>query len=595
MAEAGGQVVRITRIGALLEIRIAHPPVNALGPEVRRALSGALDVAERDNSAAVLLRGEGGVFSAGQDMAEPLSGGTAPGLHSLCDRIEAMDKPVVAYLSGAALGGGLELALAAHLRLADDSVQVALPDVHLGLTPCAGGTQRLPRLAGPAVALDLLLSGRVLGAAEALALGLVDRVLTGDPDAELRDAAEALVAAGSWQRTGDRRDGFRDPAAWRLAIDAAREAQRGQRSGAARRIVDCVEAALLLPYEQGLAFERAAHGDLAATPEAAGLRHAFRADRAARRLPRNVAAVSSAVPQRLSVWGTGRGAIAVVRAALQSGMAVQLAEAGRAELVAALEAIAEAQEADVAAGRMTASARDADWARLTPAVGQARLGEAEVVLTTRDDLALPAPRTVLALEVGPPKGGIAVTPLVAGPGLAELAILSPDVAPARAAQAVALARRIGWDVVPTGPGGPVAVHLATALAGAVAHLEGRGVPRALVAQALALAGIAGEGREGAPRQAEEVIARRCFGALANAGARLVDSGAARDAAQVDAIAIAAGITARWTGGPMHQADRRGLMVLRRDLRLWSVEAPELYAPSALFDRLIADGARLTEA
>ena len=593
MDAADGQVVRIGRIGPLLEITIANPPVNALGAAVRRGLADALALAEMDNSVAVILRGAQGVFSAGADITEFGAVHDAPTLGALCRRIETLGKPVVAVLSGAALGGGLELALAAPMRLAEPSAQLALPEVHLGLVPGAGGTQRLPRLTGPEVALDLMLSGRVLPAAEALALGLVDRMVDPGDEAAVRAVARGMADSGDWTPTEARREGLRNPAAWRAAIEAARDGQRGQRLPAPGRIVDCVEAALLLPFEQGLAFERAAFDDLVATPEAAGLRRAFRAERAARKLPAAVAAASAQAPSRLSVWGGGAQALAVVRAALQAGMAVQLADPSREALVAGLESIAAAQEADVAAGRMTAAARDADWARLTPVLGAARLGEAEIVLTARPDLALPAPRTVLALGVEPPRGAIGVSPVTVGPGLAELAILQPDVAPARAAMAVAFARRIGWEAVPTGPGGPVAVALATALAEAVAHLEARGVARPLVAQALALAGIAGEGRAGTPRQAEEVIARRCFGALANAGARLIEAGCARDAAQVDAIAIAAGITARWTGGPMHQADARGLMVLRRDLRLWSVEAPSLYAPAPLFDRLIGAGARLT--
>lgn len=594
MEAAGRQGVRVSRIGALLEITLAHAPVNALGAAVRRDLAAALDFAELDNSKAVILRGEGGVFSAGADISELGQEAAAPRLGALCRRIEELDKPVVAFLSGAALGGGCELALAAHLRLADDTAQIALPEVHLGLLPAAGGTQRLPRLTGPEVALDLMLTGRVLSAAEAVAMGIIDRIVTDEPEVALRAAALALAEAGTWTRTEARRDGFRDLAAWRLALDRARDGVRGARLPAPGRIVDCVEASLLLPFEQGLAFERAAFDDLLATPEAAGLRHAFRAERAARRLPRPVAAGAAAPVHRLSVWGAGTAALPVVRAALQAGMAVQLADPAREALVAGLEAIAAAQEADVAAGRMTEAARDADWARLSPVLGQARLGEAEVVLTTRADLALPAPRTVLALGVAAPKGGMAVSPVQDGPGVAEVALLGPEIAPARAAQAVAFARRIGWDVVPTGPGGAIAVHLATALADAVAQLEARGVTRALVAQALSLAGIAGEGRAGVARQAEAAIARRCLGALANAGARLIEAGTARDALQVDAIAIAAGITARWTGGPMHQADQRGLMVLRRDLRIWAVEAPAIYAPAPLFDRLIGQGARLTD-
>lgn len=262
MDGGAGQVVRIARIGALLEIVIAHPPVNALGVAVRQGLAAALEVAEADNSAAVLIRGEGGLFSAGADIGEfGRSKGGAPALGALCRRLELLDKPVVALLSGVALGGGLELALAAHLRLAEEGVQVGLPEVLLGLVPGAGGTQRLPRLTGAGVALDLMLSGRVIGLGEAVALGVVDRVVGAEPVAEARAAALAL-AGGAWTRTEDRREGMRDIAAYRGAVAAARGRAAAGRLPAPGRIVDCVEAALLLPFEQGLAFEAAAFGDL---------------------------------------------------------------------------------------------------------------------------------------------------------------------------------------------------------------------------------------------------------------------------------------------------------------------------------------------
>jgi len=594
MDSSGGQVVRITRIGALLEVVLANPPVNALGSAVRRGLADALDMAEADNSLAVVIRGEGGLFSAGADIGEfGKDAAGVPRLGALCRRIELLDKPVVALLSGAALGGGLELALAAHLRLAEPSAQLALPEVLLGLLPGAGGTQRLPRLVGGAAALDLMLSGRVIGAAEAVALGLVDRVVEEEPVTAARAAARALAEAGSWLRSEDRREGFRDVAGYRSAVAAARETHASQRVPAPRRIADCVEAALLLPFEQGLEFERAGFEDLRETAESAGLRWSFRAERAARKLPPAVAGMEAAPVQRVAVWGAEGQAADLVRQALKAGLTVQLADPSREAMVAALGRIVTAQEAEVQAGRMTAEARDADWARLVSVVGPSRLGEAEAVLTLRDDLALPAPRTVLALGVAGGKGAVGVSLVPAARMLAEMVLEGGDVAPARAAQAVALARRLGWDVVPVGAGGPVAVALATALAEAVALLEGRGVPRAAVAQALALAGIAGEGRPGVAGKTEEAIARRCFAALANAGARLVEAGTARDAATVDAVAVSAGIVARWTGGPMHQADRRGLMVVRRDLRVWAAESAELYAPSGLFDRFIADERKFT--
>ena len=588
-AAAGGKTLRVARIGALLEIVLAHPPVNALGAALRADLAAALDEAEAGQAAAVLIRGEGACFSAGADIGEVGTAAGALPLGALCARIEGLSCPVVALLSGPALGGGLELALAAHLRLATEGAQLALPEVHLGLLPGAGGTQRLPRLVGGAAALDLMLTGRRIGAAEALAIGLIDRVIPSSEEGVVRarSAALDLAQAGQWRRTDEERAGFRDVTGYRAALEAAREAGRAARLPAGGRIIDCVEAALLLPFERGLAFEAAAFGDLLASGESAGLRHAFRAERAARRLPAAVARVEASAPARVSIWGAGGMAPTVARQALEAGLSVTLADPDRETLVTALETIAAAQEAAVRDGRLTDVARDADWARLSPALGPARLGEAELVLTTRADLTLAAPRAVLALGVPAPPGAVALALVEQAQPLAELVL--EGAAPARAALAVGFARRLGWQVIPTGPGGPIAAALATALAEAVGHMEGRKVPRAVIAQALSLAGIAGEGRTGTPSPVEEVIARRCFGALANAGARLIEAGVARDAAVIDTVAIAAGIVARWTGGPMHQADRRGLLVLRRDLKVWAAEAPALYAPAPLLDRLIGEG------
>lgn len=592
-ALAEGGKVQVTRMGALVEIVLSHPPVNALGAALRTGLAAALDQAEAGGAGAVLIRGDGPIFSAGADINEMGADPAALPLGRICDRIEGLSLPVAVLLTGPAIGGGLELALAAHLRLAVEGAEVSLPEVHLGLLPGAGGTQRLPRLVGAEVALDLMLTGRVLRAEEALAVGVIDRVIPSGMDAiaEARAAVLALAEGGEWRRTGDLRNGFRDVTGYRAALDAARQARRGARLPAPGRIVDCVEAALLLPLEQGLAFEAAAFGDLAASVESAGLRHAFRAERAARRLPAAIARVEVQPPARLAVWGAGGMAPAIVQRALEAGLSVMLADPERESLVAALETVAAAQETAVQAGRLTAEARDADWARLSPALGPARLGEAELVLTTRSDLAMRAPRGVLALGVPAGDGAMALALVDQAQPLAEMVL--EGAAPQRAALAVAFGRKMGWTVVPTGPGGPIAAALATALAEAVAHMEGRKVPRAVIAQALALAGIAGEGRAGSPSPVEEVIARRCLGALANAGARLIEAGVARDAAVVDWVAIAAGIVARWTGGPMHQADRRGLLVLRRDLKVWAAEAPALYAPAPLLDRLIGEGRGFT--
>lgn len=593
MDENDGQRIRIGRVGPVLEIALVNPSAGAWDAQLCAALMDALDLAETTDCGAVLIQGEGGVFSAGVDPAEFEEAGCVYALRALCRRVEELACPVVVLLQGRAVSAAAELALAAHLRLADESLQFALPEVAFGLLPGAGATQRLPRLVGGVAALDLLLSGRSVGAAEATAMGIVDRVVAQDAPALARMAARELATlraqGGGWRRSDTLRTGFRDVTAYRGAVTAARQAQRGSRLLAPKRIVDCIEAALLLPFEQGVAFEAAAFEDLVSGPQSQGLRHAFCAERAARRIPASVGKV--APPQRLAIWGASEDAVEIARQALAAGMVVSLADPTKAGLVSALERIAAAQGADVQAGKITAEARDADWARLVPLVGTERLGEAEVVITTRPDLVLAAPRTVLALGVPAPPGAVALALVQQAEPLAEM-VLQGASTPARAAQAVALGQRLGWWVIPVGPGGPVAVALATALAEAVSFLEGRGVARSLIAQALSLAGIAGEGRVGVAKPAEEAIARRCFAALANAGARLIEAGTARDSDTVDAIAIAAGIVARWTGGPMHQADQRGLMVLRRDLRLWSLEAPALFEPAPLFDRLIAEGRKI---
>lgn len=175
--EATTSVVNTTRLGGVLLVTIDHPPVNALSVDVRRGLLAAAQDADADAGvAAVLIVGEGRAFIAGADIREFGKPPMAPSLPEVCNRIEACSKPVVVAIHGPALGGGLEVALSAHYRLAMPDARLGLPEVLLGLLPGAGGTQRAPRLMGVKPALEMMLSGRHLGAREALALGLIDRL-----------------------------------------------------------------------------------------------------------------------------------------------------------------------------------------------------------------------------------------------------------------------------------------------------------------------------------------------------------------------------------------------------------------------------------
>lgn len=282
-------MVRQDRQGAIAILVIEASPVNALGAAVRTGLMACLADLRADPSvAAVVIRGAGRMFSAGADITEFGKPTPAPPLSQVIDTVESLDKPVVAALHGAALGGGLELALGAHGRVALAGASLGLPEVALGLLPGAGGTQRLPRLIGAAAALRMMLTGLPVTAAEAFDLGLVDRVVDGG----LTDAAIAmaldLARRGPPQPTRDRRARLEDALAFAADLAAAR-AMAEPLTLAQGRILACVAAAREVPYDEGLRMERAAFLDLMASPESVALREAFREKR---RLAREAAAAA---------------------------------------------------------------------------------------------------------------------------------------------------------------------------------------------------------------------------------------------------------------------------------------------------------------
>jgi 3-hydroxyacyl-CoA dehydrogenase len=275
----------------LLVVTIDNPPVNALGHAVREALLQAAERLDADPTlGAMVLRSTGPVFVGGADIREFSGPRRDPLLNVVCDRVNACAKPVVAAMQGAALGGGFEIALAAHYRVAAPAVEVAFPEVLLGLLPGAGGTQRAPRLCGAALALDLMLTGRRLSAADAVAAGLLD-VLANDPIAHAVLWAQQLASAGGPVRRARDGQALRDTAAAHAAIEMARE--RVQRDLAGRfapaRIVECVAAAVDLPYEDGAAVEARAFLECLASPEREALVQRFFAERAARKAARSTA------------------------------------------------------------------------------------------------------------------------------------------------------------------------------------------------------------------------------------------------------------------------------------------------------------------
>ncbi|MDR5653761.1 3-hydroxyacyl-CoA dehydrogenase NAD-binding domain-containing protein [Ruixingdingia sedimenti] len=307
---------RIT--GDTCVITIDNPPVNVIGLAVREGLVAALDAAEAAGVARVVVTGAGRAFVAGADAREFDGDPVAPHLPDILRRLERL--PAIAAINGAALGGGMEIALACRARIAHPRATLGLPEVTLGVVPGAGGTQRLPRLLGLAQAVALISEGRVVGADQALALGLVD-ALADDPLA----AALALPAAdfGPEKALCDRPAPAPDDA----ALDTARKAAAKRAPGqiAPQRAIDLVAMAAAAPMDQGLAAEREVFLTIRRQEQAAALRHLFFAERAATGRARTLGVTPAEVKTAVVVGGGTMGA-AIAYALAGLGIAVTLVE-----------------------------------------------------------------------------------------------------------------------------------------------------------------------------------------------------------------------------------------------------------------------------
>ncbi|WP_250530245.1 3-hydroxyacyl-CoA dehydrogenase NAD-binding domain-containing protein [Caballeronia sp. ATUFL_F1_KS4A] len=342
--------------GSVLVVTIDHAPVNALNAAVRRGLIDAIEAADADASVrAVLIVGAVRNFIAGADIREFGKPAVPPSLPEVCNRIERCEKPVVAAIHGAALGGGLEVALASHYRIAVAGAKLGLPEVQLGLLPGAGGTQRSARLIGAQAALSMMLSGRHIGAEEALRLGLVDRVgQSDDVFAEGLAFAHELIATKAAPRRTKNARGLADKEASVAAIAAARAETRKKSRGllSPLKIVDCVEAALNLPFDEGLRFEREQFLECRESPQRAGLVHAFFVERETQKSPETRDAQPRAL-DRIGVIGGGTMGAGIAVALLDAGLAVTMIERDEASLERGSAHVEKVYDALIAKGRLT--------------------------------------------------------------------------------------------------------------------------------------------------------------------------------------------------------------------------------------------------
>ena len=375
------QTVRIARQGSVAVATIDNPPVNALGAALRRDLAAAVTEVMADPEVeALVLAAAGRAFIAGADISEfgkPLA---QPILPEVLDLIENASKPVVAAIQGVALGGGLEVALACHGRVALPAAKLGLPEIKLGIIPGAGGTQRLPRLIGAAKAFPMMLSGEPVAAQKALDLGLVDRVVEGDLVAAAVGLAQELVAKGRPRKTGEIAEKLTQ--ADREAFEAlARDAtvKSGDMPNT-MALIEAVRGAVTLPLAEGLANERALFARLVVDERSKALRHAFFAEREAAKVPGIDDSVKPRPIARAAVIGAGTMGGGIAMCFANAGIPVTLIETSQEQVEKGHARIRDTYGFSVKRGSMTEATREQRMALITPAVGIAAAAEADIVI-----------------------------------------------------------------------------------------------------------------------------------------------------------------------------------------------------------------------
>jgi 3-hydroxyacyl-CoA dehydrogenase len=368
-------------------LTIDNPPVNALGPGVWEAVAGAVARASADSGAdAAVLIGAGATFVAGADInafrllrTREDSLNRSAGNHTLLAALEDAPKPLVAAIHGNALGGGLELAMACHFRVAAKDAKVGQPEVNLGIIPGAGGTQRLPRLAGAALAIEMCTDGKPVSAAKAHAAGIVDRLASGDLLAEAIAFAAGRAKAAERRRT--RAIAF-DEAARTAGLEACRRARASLRSGppAPRAAIDAIEAALTMDFEAGSVRERELFADCVVSIESKALRHLFFAEREAAKVADVPKDTETLDVRRAAVIGAGTMGGGIAMSYVSAGIPVLLKETDDAALQRGLATIRKNYESSVAKGRLTAEQLERTMALLTPTTSYDGFDAVDVVV-----------------------------------------------------------------------------------------------------------------------------------------------------------------------------------------------------------------------
>ncbi|MGN6500458.1 MAG: 3-hydroxyacyl-CoA dehydrogenase NAD-binding domain-containing protein [Tsuneonella sp.] len=370
------------RDGEVLVVVSNNPPVNALGQAVRAGLKDAIEAGLADDSVkSIVIRCDGRTFFAGADITEFGKAPQGPSLPETLDAMEASDKPVVAAIHGTALGGGCEVALACHYRVAAHDAKLGLPEVKLGLIPGAAGTQRLPRLIGAEAALPIVVGGDPISAEKAKAIGLVDQLVCGDT---LERDAVAFARSKIGQpvpRASEgtkNQDGVRDPD----LFDKFRAGQARKIRGfdAPNAAIEAVKAAGELPYKEGVKRERELFTKLMSGTQSAAMRHYFFAERAANKID-DVPADTPLIPiKRVGIIGAGTMGGGIAMNFLSAGIPVTILEMQQDALDRGTGTMRKNYENTAKRGRMTGDAVEKAMGLLAPTLNYAELADCDLVI-----------------------------------------------------------------------------------------------------------------------------------------------------------------------------------------------------------------------
>ena len=374
------EVVRFTREGEIGVITVANPPVNALSQPVRAGLKAAVETGLADAAVqAMVLICDGATFIAGADIREFGAPLAEPSLVPVIDTMEGAGKPIVAAIHGTALGGGLEVALGCHYRVAVPSARVGLPEVNLGLLPGAGGTQRLPRLIGAEKALDLIVQGSHVPAAQAHKLGILDELVEGDLKAGALAFARRVLA----EKRGVKR------ASERAVAPVAADFFANYEAGIARRlrgfkapfhIIKAVEAAATLPFAEGMKREAKLFQELMSSSESRAQRHVFFAEREVAKVPGLPKDVAQREIKSAAVIGAGTMGGGIAMNFANAGIPVTLLELNREALDRGLAVVRKNYEATASKGRLTAADVEKRMGLIRPTTDYADIAQADVVI-----------------------------------------------------------------------------------------------------------------------------------------------------------------------------------------------------------------------